>query len=73
MSLRILLLEDNKHHKKTLEQLITEYNEQSSITFDVISVSTIKQATELIDSKESFDAFFLDIALNDDENNETMK
>ena len=70
MSLKLLLLEDNKHHKKALEQLITEYNEQSSITFDVISVSTIKQATELIDSKESFDAFLLDIALNDDENNE---
>lgn len=66
----LLLLEDNIDHSQHLKALIEEYNINSEISFDVISVTSFAEAIRKVDQNISIDAFLLDISLDNSPDNE---
>lgn len=66
--INILVLEDRKCSREALVKMISEYGRAGEIYID--SAATFEEAKEYIDSKKTYHGFFIDINLDEeDENN----
>ncbi len=66
MNKKILLLEDDRNQAKSLQKMIQNYSKN----IDIAYAATTVQARDILNSSTLFDAFFLDISLDEQKRNQ---
>lgn len=66
MKRKILLLEDDRYQAKNLQIIIQNYSQNIEIAY----AATMEQARDLLNGSTLFDAFFLDISLDEQKRNQ---
>ena len=66
MNKKILLLEDDRNQAKSLQKMIQNYSKN----IDIAYAATMVQARDILNSSTLFDAFFLDISLDEQKRNQ---
>lgn len=66
MNKKILILEDDRNQAKSLQKMIQNYSKN----IDIAYAATTVQARDILNSSTLFDAFFLDISLDEQKRNQ---